>query len=91
MNYLTTTQLRTQTSKLVETLKKKGTISLIHRSKIIGEIKPVEHSTVAITDIDKFKRLLNAVRPKKLIPRAKREEVYRKHLEKKYGRGISGR
>lgn len=90
MNYLTTTQLRTQTSKLVETLKKKGTISLIHRSKVIGTINPVQEEPVKISDVRAFEKFLSQIRPPKIIPRRDREKVYRQHLIKKYGKGISG-
>ena len=90
MNYLTTTQLRTQTSKIVDTLKKKGTISLIHRSKIIGTINPVQKEPVKITDVKALEKFLSQIRPQKLIPQYDREKVYRQHLIKKYGKGISG-
>lgn len=85
MNYLTTTQLRTQTSKLVETLKKKGTISLIHRSEIIGTIIPIQKEPVKITDVKAFEKFLSQIRPSKLIPRLDREKIYRQRLIKKYG------
>ena len=86
MNYLTTTQLRTQTSKIVDTLKKKGTISLIHRSKVVGIIRPVIE--VKPFNPEAFERLVKELR---LPPTtsAQRERRYRRHLIKKYGQGIS--
>ncbi len=41
MNYITTTELRTKTTWLVAILKKGESVFLIHRSKIIGEIRPI--------------------------------------------------
>ena len=43
MQYITTTDLRTKTPELINTLKQNGEVSLIHRSKIVGIIKPVEN------------------------------------------------
>lgn len=84
MQYLTTTDLRTKSSKLVALLKRNSTITLIHRSKIVGVVKPAE-ITYKPLDVKKFKQLLKNSRPKKLIPRNQREEVYRKYLKQKYG------
>lgn len=87
MNTITTTNLRTQSSALVDTLKKGGTVSLIHRSKVVGVIKP------AIPEGKPF----NAGKLKKLAQRLnlpkttyeEREKKYRTHLENKYGTGFS--
>jgi len=40
MDYITTTNLKAQSSELINTLKKGGVVSLIHHSKILGVIKP---------------------------------------------------
>ena len=40
MQTITTTQLRTKSSELIKSLEKGDSISLIHRSKIVGVIKP---------------------------------------------------
>lgn len=88
MEYITTTNLRTQSSKLVETLKKGGSVSLIHRSKVIGEIKPKLIEAAPI-EIESFREFLKSIKPRKLIPRKDREKVYRANLEKKYGKSIS--
>ncbi|MBI2011631.1 hypothetical protein HYS91_02575 [Candidatus Daviesbacteria bacterium] len=88
MQNITTTQLRTKSKELVKTLKEGGTFRLIHRSSVIGEITPLRHQPKPITDIEAFKRALDAIRPKKLIPKSQREKVYRKHLEEKHGKNI---
>jgi len=89
MNYITTTQLRTKTSDLVSSLKKGARVSLIHRSKVVGVIEPVEEESKPITDIKAFEKFLDSIRPKKLIPKKDREKIYRKHLEEKYGKNLS--
>lgn len=87
MQYITTTELRTKSSKVVKTLKEGGNLRLIYRSKVIGEILPTyEPKPFNAAAFDKF---LNSLKPKKLVPKRDREKIYRKHLEKKYGKGLS--
>ncbi|KKQ59325.1 MAG: hypothetical protein US80_C0013G0002 [Candidatus Daviesbacteria bacterium GW2011_GWA2_38_17] len=85
MQYITTTELRTQSSELVEILKQGGSVSLIHRSKVIGKIEPAQKNPIAITDIKAFRKALAEIQPKKLIPRKDRDRVYRQRLMEKYG------
>ncbi len=40
MNYITSTQLRSQVPRLIKTLSKGEKINLIHRSRIVGQIIP---------------------------------------------------
>jgi antitoxin (DNA-binding transcriptional repressor) of toxin-antitoxin stability system len=89
MNDITTTNLRTQSSKLVDTLKKGGVVSLIHRSKVIGVIKPAKEpkplSGDDITMIKNHAKDLN-------LPKTSyedREKIYSTHLSDKYGKDIS--
>lgn len=89
MDYITTTDLRTKSSQLVSDLKKGTRVSLIHRSKVIGTIEPVVESPKPF-DAAKFKRLVKDIN----LPHTsyvQREKIYRTHLMKKYGKGISGR
>ncbi len=87
MDYITTTNLRTQSSELVDTLKKGGTVSLIHRSKVVGVIKPAVPEGRPF-DAEKLKKLVqNLNLPKTTYE--EREKIYRAHLEKKYGKGLS--
>ena len=86
MNYITTTDLRTRSRTLVEILKKGESVSLIHRSKVIGEINP--KIGVRPFDADKFKQLVNSLNLPK-TSYAKREKIYRKHLMEKYGKDFS--
>lgn len=88
-NFITTTELRTKSKKLVETLKNGGSLSLVHRSKVIGKIKPYIHEAPPIKDINAFMKTLDGLIPGKIIPRKDREKVYRKRLMEKYGKGLS--
>lgn len=86
MEYITTTNLRTQTSQLVDALKKGGAVSLIHRSKIIGKIQPAQK--VKPFDAKAFLKIVNSLN----LPKTtyiQREKIYRKHLMGKYGKGLS--
>ena len=90
MNYISTTDLRTKSSELVSELKNGGKVSLIHRSRVIGEIvpkkdEPKTFTKATIAKLEKLARELNL--PKTTY--AQREKIYRAHLMKKYGKGLS--
>lgn len=88
MNYISMTELRTKSAELVKALKRGDKISLVHRSQIIGEIKPMK-KPVKPFDAKEFEKILKDLKPHKLIPKKDREKVYRQHLEKKYGKDLS--
>ena len=88
MTYITTTNLRTQSSQLVAHLKKGNTVSLIHRSKIVGVIQPMQDDLVKPFNDEKFERLVREFNLPKTTP-AQRQQRYKSHLLKKYGQGIS--
>lgn len=89
MDYITFTQLRTQAKELAKALEQGKTVSLIHRSKIIGVIKPEsEVKVLQKTDIEEIKQLANKLNLPKMSY-SQRDRAYRKHLLEKYGKGIS--
>jgi hypothetical protein len=89
MDIITTTNLRTQSSQLVNTLKKGGVVTLIHRSKVIGLIKPQkEVRTLTKSGINQIKEAAQRLNLPNLSYK-EREKRYREHLEKKYGKGLS--
>lgn len=88
MNYITATDLRTKTSQIIKDLKRGGSMSLIHRSKIIGVLKPVYEPKPF--DANAFKRAIKDLNLPKTT-HAQRERIYRAHLMKKYGKGLLGR
>jgi len=85
MDYITTTDLRTKSSTLIETLQKGRTVRLIHRSKVVGFIKPGEEKPF------NAKKFIEATKGLKLpkTTYAQREKIYRKHIMEKYGKGLS--
>ena len=87
MDYITTTQLRTKSPKLINELKKGSSVKLIHRSKIVGIIKPAPLEG-KIFDPEKFKKAIKALNLP-MTTYAQREKIYREHMEKKYGKGLS--
>ena len=91
MEYITKTQLRTKSSQLVNSLKKGDSIPLIHRSQVIGEIKPVKKKLKTIKDVEEFKKAMGAIGRNIPTTYAQREKIYRAHLMKKYGKGLPGR
>lgn len=89
MDYITTTNLRTQSTELVNTLKRGGIVSLIHRSKVVGVIKPKKELKIMTKkDIDQLKDLaLNLELPK--LSYEERDNKYRENLIIKYGKDLS--
>lgn len=91
MNYITTTDLRTKSKELIKTLEEGGTVNLVHRSKIVGQIKPKKKTKILTeADIRKLKKVISDLNLPKTTYK-QREKIYRKHLEDKYGKDISGR
>lgn len=89
MEYITTTSLRTQSSKLVQALQRGSSVSLIHRSKVIGVIEPAKAERKPF-DVEGFKKAVHDFnKGRRIIPRHEREKIYRKHLEEKYGKRVS--
>lgn len=89
MQYITTTELRTKSSKIVKTLKEGGNLRLIYRSKVIGEILPKqEPKPLTKEDIARLKKLAVELNLPKLSYK-EREKRYRQHLMEKYGQDFS--
>ncbi len=89
MDTITTTNLRTQSSELIDALNKGESISLIHRSKIVGIIKPSkEPKILSKSDIAKLKQLAIKLN----LPKTsyeKREKSYKEYIDTKYGKNLS--
>lgn len=87
MQYITTTELRTKSKKLVEVLREGRSVDLVHRSKVVGEIKPKIYDPKPF-DPDKVAEIAKKLNLPKLSVKA-REKRYRTHLMKRYGQGLS--
>lgn len=87
MNYITTTDLRTKSSALISSLKRGQSISLIHRSSIVGKIIPTSQKD---TKIINGKQLANKIQRLDL-PSLSLKEIdrrYRSAMMKKHGKGL---
>lgn len=84
MQVITTTQLRTKSKNLIESLKQGETINLIHRSEIVGEIKPKKQST-KVFDAKQFLGDVKDIKISKLTDE-QIEKRYREIMEKKHGK-----
>lgn len=88
MDYITTTDLRTKSSQLVDSLKKGKSVELIHRSRVIGKIEPAK-AEPKLFDAKEFIRLRKKLGLFEDLSDREREARYRKHLEAKYGKNLS--
>lgn len=88
MDYITTTDLRTESSKLVGALQLGKKVSLIHRSQIVGEIIPVQKKTHTF-DLKKFREYIKESSSGDSLSDKQRELLYKRHLKQKYGKGLS--
>jgi hypothetical protein len=60
----------------------------VHRSEIVGEIVPAKTKT-KIFNLKKFREFIKLPKLKNQPTDDERKNIYRKHLEEKYGKGIS--
>lgn len=86
MNYITTTDLRTKSKELIKILQEGHSVELIHRSKVVGEIRPKIYDPKPF-DPDKLAEITKKLNLPKLSYK-ERERRYRTHLTKKYGKGL---
>lgn len=87
MQVITTTQLRTKSKELVKVLQEGHSVDLIHRSKVVGEIKPKIYDPKPF-DADKFLKIVKKLNFPKLTPK-QIEARYRKAMMEKHGQSLS--
>lgn len=87
MQTITTTQLRTKSKQLIESLKRGESVDLIHRSKIVGKIKPNIADPKPFNP-DNFRKAIKKLNLPKITWRESRKR-YQKHLLEKYGKNLS--
>lgn len=87
MQNITTTQLRSKSKELVKILLEGRSVDLIHRSKVVGEIKPKMYDPKPF-DPKKMAKIARKLNLPKLTP-GQIDARYRSHLMKKYGKGLS--
>ncbi len=89
MQYITTTELRTKASQLVKELKNGSSVTLIHRSKVVGQFRPAQPEPKPF-DPEAFDKVINGLNLPQTTS-SQREKIYRKHLMDKYDKGLSRR
>lgn len=87
MNYITTTDLRTKSKELVKTLQEGRSVDLLHRSRVVGEIKPKIYDPKPF-DPNKFIKITKDLNLPRLTDRQK-EARYRAAMMKKHGKNLS--
>lgn len=83
---MTTTDLRTKSSELVKTLRSGGKVSLIHRSRVIGQIHPASED-LKVFNAKAFRKAVAKLNLRKTTYE-ERDRIYRAHLMKKYGKNL---
>ena len=86
MQVITTTELRTKSKELIESLREGRSVDLIHRSKVVGEIKPKIYDPKPF-DPDKFLKIVNKINLPHLTP-GQIETRYRKAMMEKHGQSL---
>lgn len=87
MQYITTTQLRTLSSDLIAALAAGDKVDLIHRSRVVAEIKPKMREPKPF-NAEKFLAAVKKLNfPKLTIAQARAN--YHRHIMEKYGKNIS--
>ena len=88
MDYITTTQLRTESSRLIEALLAGKSVDIIHRSKIVGEISPKKPTSLKVIDSRQIQKKIDKLG----LPSLTVKEIdrrYRVAMTKKHGQGLS--
>ena len=89
MDYITTTELRTQIPKLIANLFKGNRVNLVHRSKIVGEIIPKKKEIKKSIDPKKFAAALKQLEPKKKVSLKKLMKNYEHYMMYRHGPNFS--
>lgn len=87
MHLITTTELRTKSKDLITALLAGQSVGLIHRSKIIAEVRP-KKPRIKLFNAKRMKKIVEKLNFKPITDKEV-EKRYRQHLMEKYGKGIS--
>jgi len=86
MEFITMTQLRTHSPQILSQLSSGKSIRILHRSKVVGRIIPEVEPK--LFDAKLFQSIISKLPTLKISIKQARAN-YRKHLMKKYGKGLS--
>jgi antitoxin (DNA-binding transcriptional repressor) of toxin-antitoxin stability system len=87
MNHITTTDLRTKSSELIASLENGKSVSLVHRSKIVGKIMPASDVTNKKINAKSLQETISNLD----LPQLSSDEIdkrYRKAMMQKHGKSI---
>lgn len=87
MNYITTTDLRTKSTELVDSLKNGRSVSLIHRSQVVGKIVPDGDTKLKTIDAKKLEGIINDL-DLPVLTLTEIDRRYRKAMMQKHGKGL---
>ena len=87
MQVITATELRTKSKELIKALQEGKSVDLIHRSKVVGEIKPKIEDPKPF-DPDKFLKIIEKLNFPSLSPK-QIDKRYRSAMMKKHGKSFS--
>lgn len=90
MQAISTTQLRTKSKDLISTLLSGHSVDLIHRSKLVGEIRPQKLGEPKVFNAARVMKIVKEMNLKPLTQK-EMEKRYREHMEKKYGKNLPRR
>lgn len=88
MNYITATQLRTKTTDLFASISAGQTTHILHRSRIVAIITPVDQTKPKPFDGEAYLKFTKNLKIKKTSD-AQRKKNYDEYIQKKYGKHIS--
>lgn len=83
---ISTTDLRTKVPLLLQALTRGESVELIHRSKVVGEIKPKMRIPKPFNPEHFLKTVARLNLPR--LSQKQMERNYRDHMMKKYGKGL---
>ncbi|OIP87734.1 hypothetical protein CO009_00200 [Candidatus Shapirobacteria bacterium CG_4_8_14_3_um_filter_35_11] len=87
MDYISTTNLRTQISRIIDTIEMGQSIDVFRRSKLIGRFIPIESEDTPKLD---FVELVKSFpKTSKSMTVKQMDVIYRKEMMKKYGKYLS--
>ena len=84
MNYISTTQLRSESSKLVNLLARGDSAFLIFRSKVIATISPYSEKAIKTKTGKNLSNYISSIAPKMSVAPKDRKKKYNAHLRSKY-------
>lgn len=88
MQYITFTQLRTESNNLAKALEKGEEVKLVRRSKVLGRVIPDKDSTIKTINAKKLEAKISKLN----FPSLTLKEIdrrYRIAMMKKHGQGLS--